>query len=355
MTSFIEVCGGGIPSSVRTLPTVDTASGAIATFNTDLTENLVEVKCQIVAQQASGTPSPVNPLLITTYSEMNVTHCGKNIFDGTLVQGGIVGTDGQIDINVTFRCATGFIPVREGDYVASIESGKKIVCFHYYNSSKVSVSGNIAQSAVTIPSGVSYVRIAVGYNDNSNITPSDVTALQVELGNAPTTYTPFTAYNTYNIPFGQTVANGVLDITTGKLRVTWVEFDMGSLTWFYLTSGSSVAPYFYANLSNLKPWSTIIPVLTPIYKTVKRNTSEFIDNTICGELSQIQIKDSRFTDAQSFKSAINGVIAIYELATPIEIQLDSITLQALLNKNNIWCDTGDTEVKFLLTVGKAIS
>ena len=47
---------------------------------------------------------------------------------------------------------------------------------------------------------------------------------------------------------------------------------------------------------------------------------------------------------------------MWELATPIEIQLDSITLQALLNENNIWCDTnGDTEVKFLLTVGKKIS
>ena len=69
----------------------------------------------------------------------------------------------------------------------------------------------------------------------------------------------------------------------------------------------------------------------------------------------VVIKDTAYTDATQFKNSLSGVNLVYELATPTEIQLDSITLQALLNENNIWCDTGDTSVKYILSVGKAIS
>ena len=47
---------------------------------------------------------------------------------------------------------------------------------------------------------------------------------------------------------------------------------------------------------------------------------------------------------------------VCELTTPITIQLSATQIEALLNKNNIFCDTsGDTTVKFLLTVGKTLS
>ena len=51
-----------------------TASGSIATFNNGGDDIPVsEFECEIVAQQASGTPSPVSPLPITGFSQADIT------------------------------------------------------------------------------------------------------------------------------------------------------------------------------------------------------------------------------------------------------------------------------------------
>ena len=52
MAYFRSNVSGGIPAGVKNLPTVDTASGAIATFDTDLTENLVG--CDIAVNDLNG-------------------------------------------------------------------------------------------------------------------------------------------------------------------------------------------------------------------------------------------------------------------------------------------------------------
>ena len=233
-----------LDNQIKDLPTVGTASGAIASFNTDLTENLVSVKCQIVAQQSgSGTPSPSNPRPITVYTSLNLSHSGAD-------------------------------------------------------------------------------------TNNPNVT---------------------------NIPFGQTVANGVLDVTTGKLRVTHGYSLLSNLNW------SAVGDRFYADPANILKTDGIT-TNSSHYEHIANITgggAPMSDLCICainrGTNDRLYIKDTRFSDVNTFVSTMGSVQIIYELATPIEIQLDSITLQALLNENNIWCDTGDTEVKYLLTVGKKIS
>ena len=58
---------------------VNTASGAIANFDTDLSLPLVDCKASIVASQASGTPTPSTPLPITGYTGMNLTVANENM------------------------------------------------------------------------------------------------------------------------------------------------------------------------------------------------------------------------------------------------------------------------------------
>lgn len=54
------------------------------------------------------------------------------------------------------------------------------------------------------------------------------------------------------------------------------------------------------------------------------------------------IKDSRYSDPDNFKAAMNGVQLVYELAEPITYHLDTIDdLQTLIGTNNIWLDCGD--------------
>ena len=286
-----------LDNQIKALPTTDTASGSIAAFNTDLTENLVSVKCQIVAKQASGTPSPDNPLPITTYSEMNFGATGKNFLNNDTSAFNIVSSN---YLQAKMPSAPKIISLTDNDTSVAL-TGVYFGVFKAVGNSTPGYywlvnNGTIARQSYDI---TDYDYITV-YPKTALQTVFDRFFVQVEKGTTLTAYEPFDG-TTSNIPFGQTVANGVLDITTGVLRVT----------------SGYIASYNGETIN--EPWVSSI--------------DEYVPNT----------------------SPSTGAQVVYPLVTPYDIQLDSITLQALLNENSIWCDTGDTEVKFLLTVGKKIS
>ena len=58
---------------------VDTASGAVANFDTDLSLPLVDCKANIVATQPSGTPTPSSPLAISGYNGVTVSVADENM------------------------------------------------------------------------------------------------------------------------------------------------------------------------------------------------------------------------------------------------------------------------------------
>lgn len=63
-----------VSDSIKALKTVSSASGSIATFDTDLTENLIKCIADINAvQSGSGTPSPSNPRTISGFSNCVIT------------------------------------------------------------------------------------------------------------------------------------------------------------------------------------------------------------------------------------------------------------------------------------------
>jgi hypothetical protein len=234
-----------VDEQIKALPTVATAQGSVASFDTDMTEDLIEVVCDIQYSQANGTPTPIDPIPITVYNSLNLSHSGADTSNPTII----------------------------------------------------------------------------------------------------------------NIPFGQTVAKGTLNVTTGLLRLTHAYRLLdGNEGWSMPATG------FFAlavdNLVNDNSRATIISNRF-LGDSWTRISGLNLDNAV-GVVNgaTIRFHYSALSDVASWKSWLgnNNTQICYELATPIEIQLDSITLQALLNENNIWCDTnGDTEVKFLLSVGKAIS
>ena len=78
---------------------VDTASGAIATFDTELATPLVNVKCDITATGGNGTPD--NPVPINGYTEANITANGDTvtIAFGQTVYGGVLDvTRGKLHV-----------------------------------------------------------------------------------------------------------------------------------------------------------------------------------------------------------------------------------------------------------------
>ena len=352
-----------LDNQIKALPTVDTASGSIATFDTDLTENLVSVKCQIVAQQASGTPTPDNPLPITTYAEMNVWRGNNNLLPNTATTQTIndvtftVNADKSITVNGLASADTNFIVnhtteiKKSGNYILKGCPLGGSGTTYYLRSTRGITALDVGNGSLSVPYSQGqnlyvYIFIKSGVNaDNLVFKPMIIHENETD--------TEYHAYNgtTANIPFGQTVANGVLDITTGKLRVTHKIWQTdGTEIW---NDGGNGDYYTTSHYS----FDSMTGSSNGLSNYFVYNWSLSQTNGCMAYTNRIQLTKTSYESVADLVADFTNtpLVIVYPLATPIDIQLDSTQLTALLNENNIWCDTGDTEVKYLLTVGKKIS
>nr|DAU07727.1 MAG TPA: L SHAPED TAIL FIBER PROTEIN [Caudoviricetes sp.] len=109
--------------------------------------------------------------------------------------------------------------------------------------------------------------------------------------------------------------------------------DLGTLNWGINTT-STVGNHFYAPAKHLNFkylgafGTTIYNALCSKYRTVARSSNVFVDKTLAIDgvtvVSQIQVKDTAYTDAAAFKQAMSGVMLYYELATPIVTDISSL-------------------------------
>ena len=110
--------------------------------------------------------------------------------------------------------------------------------------------------------------------------------------------------------------------------------DLGTLNWGFNTT-SGVGNHFYASVKHLNfkylgAFGTIVyNILCSKYVTVARSSNVFVDKTLTLDgsstrVSQIQVKDTTYTDAAAFKQAMQGVILYYELETPIVTDISSL-------------------------------
>ena len=178
--------------------------------------------------------------------------------------------------------------------------------------------------------------------------------VQIEKGSTATAYEPYNG-QTATVNFGQTVYGGVADVTGGKVNVNKIGVDLGSLTWSYITSGT--VPRFQAPLPTTGKGSVDNAHEADLICSNYANTSwANVTNLLAynGYIAEVNnggfitIHDDNYTDAPTFKTAMSGVMIVYELATPIEITTTPENLTALSGQNNVYGDTnGDTEVKYL--------
>lgn len=168
--------------------------------------------------------------------------------------------------------------------------------------------------------------------------------IQIELGDTPTTYAAFHR-NVYQIPevikalpgygWSAGTAKNWVDYENKKYYQCVDSVDLGTLTWMKTSSQSSVGDYFYAPVSaigfkRLGAFGiTVHNILCSKYITVARNPNAFVDKTIVLDgdsiaVSQIQVKDTAYTDATAFKQAMSGVMLYYELANPIVTDISTL-------------------------------
>lgn len=186
---------------------------------------------------------------------------------------------------------------------------------------------------------IELVPVQSGSGDPSpdNVRPiSGHTQVEVDVSDGQTTQEQVT------VNLGGTYYSGTLDVVSGVFTPDMASVDLGTLTWTYEASWG-VSSDFYAvinNALNIKRPDTQDDVANAIctqYKMVSRN--EFYDsadsNIAILPTPYIKIRDSRYNDGTAFQSAMNGVMLVYELATPTPIQLSPTMVKALVGENHL--------------------
>ena len=162
--------------------------------------------------------------------------------------------------------------------------------------------------------------------------------IQLELGSQATTYKPYNGH-TYTIDLDGTRYGGTLDVVSGELTITKVK----NTETFELYAGPN--PNYYRSYRTINTINDISDN-NPLSNMVKKfsnfspsNVSEptcFID---ANTTHKIYVALPSNIDITTFE-------VVYELATPITIQLTPTQVNSLLGVNNIWADTGDVDVEY---------
>lgn len=311
-------------------------------------------------QTGSGDPSPDNIREISGYSELNLTRCGINLMrvdsrvsqttasvtytsdDNYIYLNGVKNGGGYADMsNLTMTLPRGTYYLKA--FAISGTASNTVELYAYNGVNNITGSLLTGEKTLTLTELTTFrFRFAI-WSDGTVCTNYKI---GIVISTASISeYSEYTA-NTYTVNFGQTVYGGVLDVTNGTLTVTHKGFDMGSQAWTY----NSAYGVFYTQVADKKPNDT--NAICDIYG---RTTVWFTDplwpslNYVFNSTENNQyfyVRDTDYTDANAFKTAMSEHYLVYELATPITYQLTPTQINNLLGLNNLYSNTGSLSVKY---------
>lgn len=342
--------------------TVTVGPADICTFETTLPEPLQSVIVDIEATGGNGTPD--SPIPINGYTEANITRCGVNLFDEETVYSAykiannrFKGTAAQISNvenslskyigqTVTISCFFDLTvqPSPTRIYIASTINGTT------YSSADV-IQGNSGIVSLTVTPATANDIFKINWGSGGS-NYFEFGSIQIEKSNTASDFTPYNG-QTYTIAFGQTVYGGVLDVTRGKLHVTHGYVDLGSLSWnkFNTTSPHWRFRAFIDDIKRSASSVSIADIKCPIF-SAGSPTDTWIGTTpyiiaSANDADAIFVVDEDYSDADAFTTSMNGIICVYELATPFDIDLTPEVISAVVGTNNVFADCGETTVKYL--------
>ena len=302
---------------------------------------------------------------------------GKNL--ANFVNGYSIASDGSIQANAKRIATVDPIKIESGvSYIYTCETGLAGIYSVFNNGTLVLRQASIASGTTLNTSGGTDLYVcAYGGSDYTATVANDKP--MVRKSTEPAGYAPYsnecpitgytganiyvsptqnqadaTVYNVYWTSAAGTVYGGTLDALTGKLTVTMVGVDMGTLSWQKYTSGNNYA--FYATINGAsKGVVGKTDFLCSAYKAIPCATrSLFMSNGKDKEIVQpstssaFYIKDSAYTDKDAFASSVSGYQLVYTLEIPVEYTLTPQQVEALVGQNYVWSDTnGDVDLEYL--------
>lgn len=282
---------------------------------------------------------------ITGHSSVSVTRTGKNLYwlkTGTKRGLTLTANDnGTYTLTGTFNGTSSniigssdVITLKAGTYILNSGVASTYYGTQIYNSD---TSFTLAKSygtddTFTLSSDTNVIfRVYIAYN--ASMGSADVTFRpMLRLSGTTSDFEPYQSH-TVTVDLNGTRYGGTLNVTTGVLTVDRAYKTVGEMTWTYNSSNGT----FLTTSADGKK-AGYLTMISDRYIPTNAALANMANGTIRGHATNatsVYIKDERYTDADTFKTAQADAQIVYELATPSTTQLTPQQISLLTGVNYI--------------------
>lgn len=264
---------------------------------------------------------------------------GRNLWDEEWEMGDIDASNGANDNGVSTRWRTkNYIELPSNSVFYISAPSSFMIRGRFYDKDKNYLGYNTidgrqvkTNTLYTAPAGACYFRFAP---NNADFEPPYTMGICVAHSELP--YAPY--QNPASLPLGtseildadgnQLFPDGLrgigdvrdeIDLARGKAIKRIDAVDLGTLSWIYN------APYFQSSISSANPAypTELNHCLCMKYSASNGGTWDSILDKMLGIYGvNLRVKDSDYTDATAFKASLAGQLLYYELAEPIEVDIN---------------------------------
>lgn len=310
-------------------------------------QKTVPTGAKLMSVKSVGGHSEVIDGEIVSAGTESIIEQGRNLWDEVWGVGSINSSSGNNEFSKEAIYSKNYTPIAPNSthifvYAGSAKFENVKTRFYDYNKNYIGYNDKDGQTVYPnkkfiTPSDAFYVRFTLPPS-YGNVYKNDIALIAGSSGS----YTPY-HQTWYPIPeairaltgYGWSAGNAknYVDYENKKYVQCVSSVDLGTLDWEFNTT-SAVGHHFYAPAKHLNFkylgifGTTVYNALCSKYRTVARSSNVFVDKTLTIDgatvVSQIQVKDTAYTDATAFKQAMQGVILYYELETPIVTDISSL-------------------------------
>lgn len=354
-------------SIINFLP-IDTASGSLASFpdganGVPLQSLILNVKPY---QAGTGDPSPNNERPISGWTQANIARTGSNLINGEILAEKLVTNGATID--TTNKTVS---------YSGQIARATGVIFNKFKPNTNYTIMAKVATGSV------GNVNIKVFYTNGTNINLTDMTAETMKTWTSSNidyvtfewvTGTTILYYEQFGIfegtltaadfkpyegatrtaEFEQTIYGATINPLTGEGSITHAIVNMGNMSYtkFDVAQGS----LFRTQIAGAKTSYDTDNMLCSIYRFSTKDNRTNFTFSIPDNIGNIDFINNSYSDADTFKTAMDGQTVWYELATPVPITITPIeNINTLYGANNIFQDAGDISVTYRADIGLYIA
>ena len=264
---------------------------------------------------------------------------GINLWDEEWEVGTINTTNGTNGSSTVSLRSKNYIPVVQSTVYYCVSPVSSTNIFYYdANYGFLSYEVNKGNTTFTKPINCSFIRfVAANYISTYTTYKNDI-CINISDPNINGTYYPYRQYSKLNGVNDVKDTLSILPNHTALYTKSIGSVDLGTLNWTY---NSTNGVFYTADIAQYLPSvsaSVKANILTSKYITVKANEnadSSGIDKSISQGYTFVQkginIKDSAYMDATTFKTAMSGTILYYEKEEKQLIQLSQQEVDYILN------------------------